>query len=197
MDPETSPVEVLRSDFVYQIIVYLSLGNGGTMASILIFGSVLATSPWVQALREVGHCVETCVDVLAFQDRFDGAPADILVVEIINADQGAAMLMVQSRTVWRDCRVIALPRDHSYRSSAIFKMGLWAPDRLLMQPVEPESLTRSVQQLCIQARAERRIRQLREDSSEPIVPNLPPSEAREVILRCGEPPVARWAFKLS
>ena len=165
------------------------------MASILIFGTMVVATPWVLALSDAGHRVDTCVDVLAFQDRFEGKPADILIFDIINADHGAAMLMVQARTVWRDSRVIALPRDRSYRTSAIFQMGLWAPDRLLMQPVKADSLTNSVQQLCIQASAERRIRELREEEREPAIPDLPSVKAREVVLRCGGPQVARWAFK--
>ena len=165
------------------------------MASILIFGTMVVATPWMLALRDAGHQVDTYADVLAFQDRFDGTPVDILIFDIINADHGAAMLMVQSRTVWRDSRVIALPRDRSYRTSAIFQMGLWAPDRLMLQPVQAESLNSSVQQLCIQASAERRIRQLRERQLEQTIPDLAVAKAREVVLRCGEPQVSRWAFK--
>ena len=132
------------------------------MALTLIVGAERVTAPWMDALSSAGHSVEHCTDVLSFQDRFRGAPVDVLVIDIANADHGEAMLMAQARAVWPDCRVIAMPRDRSYRSSAIFGMGLWSPDRLLMQPVDAEVLVRTVEQLRMQSRVDRIMRERRE-----------------------------------
>ena len=85
-------------------------------------------------------------------------PADVLVIDIVNADHGEALLMAQARATWPNCRVIALPRDRSYRSSMVFAMGLWSPDRLMMQPACIPILVQWVEQLSAQARVDRMIR---------------------------------------
>jgi hypothetical protein len=131
------------------------------MASTLIIGDYHATAPWGSALRAAGHDVEHCGHALAFQDRFTGPPPDVLIVEVTNADQGEAMLMVQAPTVWPRVRVIALPRDKSYRSSALYRMGLWAPHRMLMQPVDDALLVQCVGQLWNQSRAQGIVRRRR------------------------------------
>ena len=131
------------------------------MAATLIIGDYHATAPWGSALRAAGHDVEHCGYALAFQDRFTGPPPDVLIVEVTNADQGEAMLMVQAPTVWPQVRVVAVPRDDSYRSSALYQMGLWAPHRMLMQPLADDLLVQCVEQLWNQARAGRVIRRRR------------------------------------
>ena len=158
------------------------------MATTLIVGADNVTAPWVAALQDAGHGVEHCADVLAFQERFAGDPVDVLAIDIVNADHGEAMLMAQARSVWPDCRVIALPRDRSYRSSAIFGMGLWAPDRLLMQPVSIDVLVQSVQQLDAQSRVDRLIRDRRSK-------HQATADRQSVIVRCGDAPAAHWAVK--
>ena len=158
------------------------------MAAILIVGCEHETADWVDALREVGHLVEHCADVLSFQDRFCGTPVDVLVIDIANADHGEAMLMVQARAVWRDCRVIAIARDRSYRSSALYSMGLWSPDRLLMTPVNIDLLLESVEQLRAQARVDRMIRERREQEG------ARPDPAA-VVLNCDRSLPALWAVK--
>ena len=126
------------------------------MGTVSIVGRDRVTSAWERALRQAGHTVEIYRDALAFQDRFSGPPPDVLVVEIVNADQGEAMLMFQARSVWNECRVMAVPQDQSYRSSAVYAMGLWHPDRVLMQPLSNDLLIGCVRQLQLQPGVERR-----------------------------------------
>lgn len=161
------------------------------MALTLIVGAERVTVPWMEALSSAGHGVEHCTDVLSFQERFGGTPADVLLIDIANADHGEAMLMVQARTVWPDCRVIALPRDRSYRSSAIFRMGLWAPDRLLMQPVDAEVLVRTVEQLRMQARVDRIVRDRREAHARRV------GADPRVVLRCDVQNPPTWSVKVN
>ncbi len=161
---------------------------GGIIASTLIIGADNVTAPWIEALRGAGHGVEHCADVLSFQERFSGTPVDVLAIDIANADHGEAMLMAQARSVWRDCRVIAMPRDRSYRSSAIFSMGLWAPDRLLMQPVPADVLVQSVDQLQCQARVDRLIRDRRVSRDAGL-------SDQSVIIQCNDARGANWSVK--
>lgn len=159
------------------------------MASVLIVGCEFVTGEWARALGRAGHSVEECRDTLAFQERFLDAPADILVVEIAHADHGEAMLMAQVRSVWPDCRVIAVSRDRSYQSSAIFDMGLWRPDLLLIQPVQGAQMVESVRRLRVQAQFEQPFDV--GDSPWSRSPEVPAT----VILRCGEPVHARWLVR--
>lgn len=158
------------------------------MSNVLIVGANAIITGWVNELSVSGHAVDSCTDILTFQDRFVGIPADIMIVDIRNADHGEAMLMAQARSVWPACRVIALPRDRSYRESAIFRMGLWAPDRLLMQPVTMATLRLTIDQLCVQAAAQRLI------GANRTMPEVP---ANADVVLCGAELAARhWPARI-
>lgn len=160
------------------------------MASILIVGRDHVTSEWVLALQCAGHSVELCDDALAFQDRFHGAPADVLIVEITKADHGEAMLMVQARSVWPECRVVAVPQDRSYRCSAVQRMGLWTPDLTLMQPLAGTQLAASVRQILAGAGS---------DCRAPARHIVGWSQTADLLpcvtLRCGAPARVRWSVR--
>lgn len=159
------------------------------MTSVLIVGRECVTAEWARALRRAGYLVEKCRDTLTFQERFSGDPADVMVVDVVNADSGEAMLMAQARSVWPDCRVIAVSPDRSYQSSAIFGMGLWTPDLLLLLPVAGAQLLDGVRQVRSQAAADERLGAGYSSCAEP--PDLPDA----VILRCSAPVQARWLVK--
>ena len=159
------------------------------MARILIIGSEPLTNRWTPLLRRAGHQVEFSQDTLSFQDRFSGDAVDVLIVEITNADHGEAMLMIQARTVWPGCRVVAVPRNRSYRSSALFGMGLWKPDRLLMHPVADDLLLESVQQLWIQTQAEQRIARPAPSRS------AAEKSSQNVVLHCDQMVESLWSIR--
>ena len=125
------------------------------MASVLIIGDLSVVRVWMDALASYGHTVEHSAGGLEFQERFDGDPVDIFIVEIANADWGEAMLIPQARAKWPDCKVIAVAANYGFRSSAVFQMGLWSPDQLVLKPVNLRVLTANVAFLWAQIRTTR------------------------------------------
>lgn len=125
------------------------------MASILIIGDTRTHSSWAGVLERDGHSVEVAEHSLSIHDRFAGDPVDIFIVDIMNADWGEAMLIPQARATWPECRTIAVASSYAFRSSAIFQMGLWTPDQLLIKPVNPRVLSATVGFLWAQIKIQR------------------------------------------
>lgn len=125
------------------------------MASTLIIGNTATTESWSIALAREGHDVETCSGTLEFQERFSGSAVDIFIVDVTHADWGEAMLIPQARATWPDCKIIAVASNYEFRSSAVYQMGLWTPDQLLIKPLNPRVLTATVAFLWAQIRTDR------------------------------------------
>lgn len=114
------------------------------MAAILVVGETRMNRSWAEVLERDGHSVETSENALTFQDRFAGDPVDVFIVDVTHADWGEAMLIPQARAAWPKCRIIAVASTYAFRSSAVFQMGLWTPDQLLIKPVNPRVLSATV-----------------------------------------------------
>lgn len=124
------------------------------MATILIVGEDQSTRFWTDELTAAGHAVEAYGGSLDFQERFAGEAVDIFIVDIAHADWGEAMLIPQARAAWPACRTIAVASSYAFRSSAVYQMGLWSPDQLLLKPVGAKVLCATVSFLWAQIRTE-------------------------------------------
>lgn len=125
------------------------------MASILIVGDARTNSQWCEILRREGHTVESCENSIEFQSRFGLDPVDIFIVDVTHADWGEAMLIPQVQAAWPKCKIMAISSNYAFRSSAVYQMGLWAPDQLLIKPVNPRVLSATVAFLWAQIRSEK------------------------------------------
>ncbi len=114
------------------------------MASILIVGDARANSLWCDILHREGHTVESCENSVNFQSRFASDPVDIFIVDVTHADWGEAMLIPQVQAAWPKCKILAISSSYAFRSSAVYQMGLWTPDQLLIKPVNPRVLCATV-----------------------------------------------------
>ena len=123
------------------------------MASILIVGDARSNATWCEVLRLDGHSVDTCENSIEFQSRFVNDPVDIFIVDVTHADWGEAMLIPQIRAAWPNCRIVAISSNYAFRSSAVYQMGLWTPDQLLIKPVNLRVLCATVSFLWAQIRS--------------------------------------------
>jgi len=123
------------------------------MASILIVGDARTNSLWCEILQREGHTVEPCKNSVDFQSRFAAEPVDIFIVDVTHADWGEAMLIPQVQAAWPKCKILAISSSYAFRSSAVYQMGLWTPDQLLIKPVNPRVLCATVAFLWAQIRS--------------------------------------------
>lgn len=131
------------------------------MASILLIGEAASVSNWVDCLEGEGHRVETVSHSVSVRERFSGEEVDILIIDVLHPDHGEAMLIPQARAAWPHCKTIAITSNYSFRTSAIFEMGLWSPDQLLIKPVNLRILTATVAFLAAQRRTDDLMREIR------------------------------------
>lgn len=124
------------------------------MATTLLVGDARSCGEWADILRRERHSVEICEGSLGFQERFEGPPADIFIVDVTHANWGEAMLIPQARAAWPKCRILAIASGYAFRSSAVYQMGLWTPDQLLIKPVNPRVLCATVAFMWAQIRSE-------------------------------------------
>jgi len=143
------------------------------MATTLIVGESRIATGWAMALEGDGHVVETNADSFGFQERFAGEAVDVFIVDITCPDGGEAMLIPQARAIWPGCRTIAITPNYAFRSSAVYKMGLWSPDQLLIKPVGTRVLCATVAFLWAQVQTERI------KKSTPLLPRLDARDRRE------------------
>ena len=143
----------------------------------LIADPTLATS-WTGALRDSDFAVVSCADSIEFQEKFGTEVFDIVIVDISNPDWGEAMLIPQARAAWPDCRIIAVVSNYTFRSSAVYQMGLWSPDQVLMKPVSPRVLLATVSFLWAQIKTVAIRRTLTGESG---VPNQPDGIAPAIV----------------
>lgn len=125
------------------------------MAAILIIGDSATTRSWAEALVSAGHSLESRSTAFEAQDRLAEMPVDILIVDIANADCAEAMLIPQARAAWPDCKIVVATPNHDFRSSAVYEMGLWSPDQVLLKPLNIKLLRATVSFLWAQIRTEK------------------------------------------
>lgn len=124
------------------------------MATIAIIGAPMPAMQWVADLTRLGHDVVRFEDTMLFMEQFAERPLDILILDVARPDQGEALMISQARAQWPDCRVLAITSGYTFRSSAVFQMGLWKPDHLLLHPVGERMLSATVAFLWAQQRNE-------------------------------------------
>lgn len=109
---------------------------------------------WVQELRLEGHEAEAFSGPEGAADLFAHAEPEIVIIDIENPEWPESLLIPQARAAWPGCKVIAVVSSYAFRNSAVYKMGLWEPDQLLMKPLSPRLLTATVTFLWAQLRTE-------------------------------------------
>lgn len=123
------------------------------MSNVAIVADPGLSSTWATALSADGHVVHTFADSLGAQELFSHDSFDILIIDIENADFGETMLIPQARASWPDCKIIAIVSSYTFRSSAVYQMGLWTPDQLLLKPINTRLLLATVSFLWAQIRS--------------------------------------------
>lgn len=124
------------------------------MTNIAIVAEPGLSSTWATALSADGHVVQTFADSLGAQELFSQERFDILIIDIENADFGETMLIPQVRASWPDCKIIAIVSSYMFRSSAVYQMGLWTPDQLLLKPISTRLLLATTSFLWAQIRSQ-------------------------------------------
>ncbi|MEM7744896.1 MAG: hypothetical protein AAF409_14405 [Pseudomonadota bacterium] len=123
------------------------------MSRIVIIADPQLAAPWAESLTRDGHAVLTIEGGIGVQTLFDEDPFEIVIVEIDKPDAGESMLVPQVRATWPNCKVIAVVTDFGFRRSAVFEMGLWTPDQVLIKPLAPRLLRATVSFLSAQIRS--------------------------------------------
>lgn len=118
----------------------------------LVANPALATS-WAEILCTDGHTVDTFTNPMETQGLFSHDHFDILIIDVENPDFGETMLIPQTRSKWPDCKIVAVVSSYMFRTSAVYEMGLWSPDQLLLKPLESRLLLATVSFLWAQVRS--------------------------------------------
>ncbi|MEM7422191.1 MAG: hypothetical protein AAF334_00630 [Pseudomonadota bacterium] len=145
------------------------------MADIAIIADKRVSAPWMDALLSLDHNVVCFEDAVAFGAEFDQSELDIMIVDVARPNQGEALLIAQARAEWPSAKVIAAVSSYKFRSSAVYKMGLWSPDYLLVHPVSARVLQATVSFLWAQIRTDRIMSRLARSGRTPTLaaPPLP------------------------
>lgn len=125
------------------------------MSRIGLIADPALSSAWTSALGESEFNVEICADSIEFQEHFSDQAFEILIIDVPNPDWGEAMLIPQARAAWPDCKVVAVVPGYTFRSSAVYQMGLWTPDQVLVKPVSPRVLAATISFLSAQIKTKR------------------------------------------
>ena len=129
------------------------------MSLIAVIADPSTAEPWALELQADGHDVECHSGPDSAERLFAGACPEIVVIDIENPEWSESMLISQTRAKWPDCKIVAVVSSYAFRNSAVFEMGLWQPDQLLLKPLAPRLLSATVTFLWAQLRSEE-IRQL-------------------------------------
>ena len=122
------------------------------MSKIAIIADPTLSTTWARTLRADGHDVDVIEHSFDYQELLSGDPRDIVIFDVANPNFGETMLIPQVRAAWPDCKTIAVVSSYTFRSSAIYEMGLWSPDQLLIKPVNVRLLSATVAFLWAQIR---------------------------------------------
>ena len=139
------------------------------MCKIAIVADPSLSTGWARILSADGHTVDTFDDPWEYQNQLSNEERDIVILDVTNPNFGETMLIPQTKSAWPNCRTIAVVSSYTFRSSAIYEMGLWTPDQLLIKPVDPRLLTATVSFLWAQIRSDEIreiVREVREEGGE-------------------------------
>lgn len=153
------------------------------MSLIAVIADPLLSMPWADELRSDGHVVQCHWGSDAAENLFAGECPEIVVIDIENPEWAETMLIPQCQAKWPDSKVIAVVSGYDFRNSAVYEMGLWEPDQLLLKPLAPRLLAATVTFLWAQMRSAE-IKQLVRD-----LPFVLPGEAE---LEALEAPATQW-----
>ena len=123
------------------------------MSLIAVIADPLLAMPWANELRADGHVVECYWGHDIAETLFAGESPEIVVIDIENPEWAETMLIPQCQAKWPDCKVIAVVSSYAFRTSAVYEMGLWEPDQLLLKPLTPRLLAATVTFLWAQLRS--------------------------------------------
>ena len=124
------------------------------MCKIAIVADPSLSTGWARTLSADGHVVDTFDDPWEYQSELSGDQRDIVILDVTNPNFGETMLIPQTKAAWPDCRTIAVVSSYTFRSSAVYEMGLWTPDQLLIKPVASRLLAATVSFLWAQIRSQ-------------------------------------------
>ena len=124
------------------------------MSLIAIVAEPSVAEQWSAEMQGTGHEVTAYWGSSVTDELFAGKPPEIIVIDITNPDWSESLLISQSRAAWPGCKIIAVVADYAFRESAVYEMGLWEPDQLLLKPLTPRMLTATVTFLWAQLRTE-------------------------------------------
>lgn len=124
------------------------------MSNLAIVANPGLASSWAEILCIDGHKVDTFTSLMETQDLFSHDHFDILIMDVENPDFGETMLIPQTRAKWPACKIVAVVSSYTFRTSAVYEMGLWSPDQLLLKPLESRLLLATVSFLWAQVRSQ-------------------------------------------
>ncbi|MEM6621184.1 MAG: hypothetical protein AAF674_03080 [Pseudomonadota bacterium] len=124
------------------------------MSRIVIIADARLGHVWSSALARDGHDVVCVSDSLSFQSLFEGDSYEIVIIDIDRPDWGETMLIPQVRAAWPDSKIVAVVANYDFRNSAVYQMGLWTPDQVLLKPLAIRLLCTTVSFLWAQIRSQ-------------------------------------------
>lgn len=124
------------------------------MSLIAVIADPALSVPWAQELEADGHDVECHWGPTSAETLFSGATPEIVIIDIGHPEWPESLLIPQTRAKWPDSKVIAVVSSYAFRTSAVYEMGLWKPDQLLMKPLAPRLLAATVTFLWAQLRSD-------------------------------------------
>lgn len=122
------------------------------MSRIAVIASLNVGAVWARELEGDGRHVEVFTGYCSAEELFSGPARDIVIVDIENPEWPESLLIPQTRAIWPDCRTIAVVSNYAFRTSAVYEMGLWQPDQVLMKPLATRILSATVNFLWAQQR---------------------------------------------
>lgn len=124
------------------------------MSLISVIAEPSLAMPWAKELEADGHVIQCHWGPTSAETLFAGESPEIVIVDIEHPEWPESLLIPQSRATWPACKVIAVVSSYAFRTSAVYEMGLWKPDQLLLKPLAPRLLSATVTFLWAQLRTE-------------------------------------------
>lgn len=122
------------------------------MSSIAVIANLNVGEVWARELEGDGRRIEIFTGYRSAEELFSGPARDIVIIDIENPEWPESLLIPQTRAIWPDCRIIAVVSNYAFRKSAVYEMGLWQPDQVLMKPLATRILSATVNFLWAQQR---------------------------------------------
>ena len=135
------------------------------MSLIAVVAEPTISQPWAQELQRDGYEVACHWGPSCSESLFSGDIPEIVIVDIAHPEWPESMLIPQSRAIWPNCRIVAVVPSYTFRTSAVYEMGLWEPNQLLLKPLTPRLLAATVTYLWAQLRTQEIKQQVRETAA--------------------------------